>query len=568
MLRFNAGGPAPLRPVQAPIHPHPLHRFWHTPMKPVHRACSFPARSRTLCRSLCACGLGLLLTSANLPQGWAQPSGLPNLGAASGLELSPLLERTLGEAIMEQGRRDPTYIADAQVNQYLTALGHRLVAAAPAGSGQDITVFAVRDAQINAFALPGGYVGIHSGLLVAAESESELAGVLAHEIGHVLQRHVARGMTQQARSSHLMMASVAAALLAALAGSGDLAMGVASFGQAAAIDQQLGFSRQAEQEADRIGMDMLRRAGFDPLGMVRTFGRLMNLSRLNEGSGAVYASTHPLSIQRMSDMENRARNLQLSASGHQDSADFWFVRAKLRIMQARASSNLGNNMGYALAELERETTLDAVRASAAWYGLAYAAMQRSDWVKAQDHLRRAGWKDGTSRAETRAVSNSPSPNSPPALPYAAEHPPVANLAASLLLKQEQWDAALALSREAVRLWPDDLESALTRTDALQATGQHDEAVKFLAQALLRWPQEARLYQLQAISFERLQQGVQARRAMAAYYEKMGALPAAVEQLRQARAMSRDFYTQTQLDVHIRQLQETLMENRALLERFR
>jgi len=508
--------------------------------------------SRTLSRSLCACGLGLLLTGANLPHGWAQPSGLPNLGAASGLELSPLLERTLGDAIMEQGRRDPTYIADAQVNQYLTALGHRLVAAAPAGSGQDITVFAVRDAQINAFALPGGYVGIHSGLLVAADSESELAGVLAHEIGHVLQRHVARGMTQQARSSHLMMASVAAALLAALAGSGDLAMGVASFGQAAAIDQQLGFSRQAEQEADRIGMDMLRRAGFDPLGMVRTFGRLMNLSRLNEGSGAVYASTHPLSIQRMSDMENRARNLQLSAIDHQDSADFWFVRAKLRIMQARASSTLGNNMSYALAELERETTLAGARASAAWYGLAYAAMQRNDSARTRDYLRRAGW----------AGDDKHNPDIPP------DYPPIANLAVALLLKQEKWEAALALSREAVRQWPDDLESALTRTDALQTTGQHDEAVNFLAQALLRWPQEARLYQLQAISFERLQQGVQARRSMAAYYEKMGALPAAVEQLRQARAMSRDFYTQTQLDVHIRQLQETLMENRALLERFR
>jgi len=424
----------------------------------------------------------------------------------------------------------------------------------------------MRDAQINAFALPGGYVGIHSGLLVAADSESELAGVLAHEIGHVLQRHVARGMTQQARSGHLMMASVAAALLAALTGSGDLAMGVASFGQAAAIDQQLGFSRQAEQEADRIGMDMLRRAGFDPQGMVRTFGRLMHISRLNEGSGAVYASTHPLSIQRMSDMENRARSLP--ASPHADSAAFWFVRAKLRIMQTRASSNLGNNTAYALAELERETTLGGAgeedgqggerqnaRASAAWYGLAWAAMQRNDLNRAEDYLRRAG--GGQSAPLSVSL--------PATLP---EYPPVANLTVALRLRQNNLEQALALSQQAVQRWPDDLETALTRVDALQTSGQHDTATKFLAQAILRWPSEARLYQLQAMSFDRLQAAVQARRSMALYYEKMGALPAAVEQLRQARALSQDFYTQTQLDVQIRQLQETLMENRALLERFR
>jgi len=508
-----------------------------------------------LCHTVRACSLAVLLLGG---AAGSQPVGLPNLGAASGQELSPLLERTLGDAIMEQGRRDPTYIADAQINQYLTALGHRLVAASTtAGQAQTqtISVFAVRDAQINAFALPGGYVGIHSGLLVAAESESELAGVVAHEIGHVLQRHVARGMTQASRSSHLMMASVAAALLAALTGSGDLAMGVASFGQAAAIDQQLGFSRQAEQEADRIGMDMLRRAGFDPQGMVKTFGRLMNLSRLNEGSGAAYASTHPLSIQRMSDMENRARSLASPASTRQPQADspaFWFVRAKLRMMQARSSSSLGNNTVYAIAELERETQLSGseahARASAAWYGLAWAALQRNDLPKAEEHLRKAGWTDDE-------AAN---------IPYT----PIANLAVSLRLKQENWASALQLSQQTVRQWPQDLDSALTRAEVLQAVGQHDEAVKFLAQSILRWPDQARLYQLQAMSFERLQQGVQARQAMATYYEKMGALPAAVEQLRQARAMSRDFYVQTQLDVRIRQLQDTLLENRALLERFR
>ncbi len=468
----------------------------------------------------------------------AQPSGLPSMGAASAIELSPSLERTLGDAIMEQGRRDPTYISDPEVSQYLTQLGHKLVAVSPSGAGQHITVFAVRDPQINAFALPGGFVGINSGLLVTAESESELAGVVAHEIGHVLQRHVARGMTQHERSGHLMMASVAAALLAALAGGGDLAMGVAAFGQAAAIDQQLGFSRQAEQEADRVGLEMMRRAGFDPQGMVKTFGRLMNASRLNEGSGGgAYASTHPLSIQRMSDMENRIRSLP--AAGASDSDAFWYVRAKLRIMQARSGTQPAN----AMAELQRETTLGGTRAAAAWYGMAYLAMQRNELSKVEEYLEQAGWPQ-------------------------SDAAPVHNLAIALRLKQQRMDEALKLSQQAAQRWPDDLGIALSRAETLQKAGRDAEAVKFTQEAIKRWPDEPRLYQMQAASHDRMKQGVEARRAMAQHYEKIGALPAAVEQLKQARSMTTDFYLQSQLDVEIRRLQDTVLENRALLERFK
>src|SRR5690606_27475784 len=114
------------------------------------------------------------------------------------------VERTLGDAIMEQGRRDPSYIADPDVLQYLTEMGQRLAAHASTAVGR-INVFALRDPQVNAFALPGGYIGVNSGLVVTAESESELASVVAHEIAHVLQRHIARGMTQRAQSNHAMI---------------------------------------------------------------------------------------------------------------------------------------------------------------------------------------------------------------------------------------------------------------------------------------------------------------------------------------------------------------------------
>lgn len=470
----------------------------------------------------------------------AQPMGIPSMGAASGAELSPSLEHTLGEAIMEQGRRDPTYINDPDVNQYLTALGRKLAAAAPApGPSQPITVFAVRDPQINAFALPGGYIGVNSGLVVSSKDESELASVVAHEIGHILQRHIARGMTQQSQTGHIMIASVAAALLAALAGSGDLAMGVAAFGQAAAVDRQLGFSRQAEQEADRVGFDMLRKAGFDPNGMAEMFSQLMNASRLNEGAGGgSFASTHPLSIQRLSDIQNRIR--EIPAVHHHDSDSYWYVRAKLRALQSRDPGLQRSMAGFFKQEIRDGS---AVARSAAWYGQAYAAWTEKDWATAQSALNNAR-KDGV---------NSPE---------------ISSLDVLLQIDRGQADSAYDEARKAWARWPGNQGVALAMVEAMHKTGHDKEAVPFIKARAAQWPDQPRFNQLLAQSYENLGQQVEARRAMADYYVKVGALPTAVELLTQARSMSKDFYTQSELDVQIRTLKQKLKSDRELLERFK
>lgn len=481
------------------------------------------------------CGLTAAVLACSVA---AQPVGLPSMGSASSAQLSPQLERTLGEAIMEQGRRDPTYINDPDVSQYLQSLGAQLAAATP-GSVSNPEVFAIRDPQINAFALPGGYVGLHSGLVTTAENESQLASVLAHELGHIMQRHVARGMTQQDRSNHIMIASIAGALLAALAGSGDLAMGAAAFGQAAAIDRQLGFSRQAEQEADRIGLQTMARAGFDPRGMVQMFGHLSNVARLNQGTGGgAYTSTHPLSIQRMSDIENRVQ--AMPPVSHQDSDSFWYVRAKLRLLQANSNQLMQSAKSALRLEASKQK---GVRQSAAWYGLAYAALRQKNYAEAADLLKKAqaGGRDS---------------------------PEITGLAIQIALKQEKTQEAVRLAEQGVQRWPDSLGVALGLAEALQQAGQTEAAVKALQKSIKKWPDEAVLYQHLGQNYERLDKPVEARRAMADYYEKIGALPTAVEHLQQARALSNDFYTQSQLDVQIRTLKEKQRSSRDLLERFR
>lgn len=467
----------------------------------------------------------------------AQPTGIPSMGAASGAELSPNLERTLGDAIMEQGRRDPQYVSDPVINQYLTQLGQNLAQYSSVPLHYDIEVFSLRDRSINAFALPGGYVGINTGLITAAESESELASVIAHEISHVALRHVARGMTQGSQSSHIMIASLVGALLAGLAGSADLAMGVASFGQAAAVDRQLGFSRQAEQEADRVGFQMLKGAGFDTAGMAEMFKRLKQNSRLNESSAA-YANTHPLSAQRLSDVENRSFS---NADGqYKESDDFWFVQAAVMVLEAQGGSAL-QTVQQRLQSLASSRT--GAPQAAAYYGLAYAAQQRRDINMAQTYLQKAQ-QLGISSAALDVFE------------------------VEVLWSFKQTAQALTVAQVAWKKWPNNQAVALTLVEAMQKQNQMTEVIPLLQRLIKQWPNEPLFYQLLAKALEKNQQNIAAREAMAQYYILIGALPSAVDQLQQARDQSEDFYQQSTLDVQIRDLRERLERDRLLLERFK
>ena len=195
---------------------------------------------------------------------------LPNLGGGDSAELSPLQERKLGEDIMNGIRRDPAYMSDLPTLDYLNQFGNSLLAAIPDARGEtdyDFFFFAVRDPTLNAFALPGGFIGANSGLVLAAQSESELASVMAHEIGHVSQRHIARMIGNQKQDALLPIAGL---LLGALAmrASPDLGMAAMMGGTGVAAQRRLSFGRDAEREADRIGLNILNGGGFEATGMV------------------------------------------------------------------------------------------------------------------------------------------------------------------------------------------------------------------------------------------------------------------------------------------------------------
>ena len=263
--------------------------------------------------------LGVALPSALMAQAPspapAPPPELPMLGDldADGIDLGD--ERRLGDRIMRDIRRDPAYLDDPQLGDYLDRIWQPLLQAARLRGeiSPDLDrigaweLFQVQDRSVNAFALPGAYVGVHLGLVALTATADELAAVLAHELTHVTQRHIARGMVSSRR---LNLASTAAVilglLLATRSASAEAAQAVIVGGQGAAIQGQLNFSRDMEREADRIGWQLLTGAGFAPGGMAAMFEKLDHSNRLNDSNQYPYLRSHPLTIERIAEARVRA----------------------------------------------------------------------------------------------------------------------------------------------------------------------------------------------------------------------------------------------------------------------
>ncbi len=266
--------------------------------------------------------LTVLLTPVALAE------GLPDLGDYSQSVLTPLQEQRIGEEAMRDIRASNELVDDIEITDYITALGYRL-ANNSSDNRQVFTFFVLSDPVINAFALPGGFIGIHTGLIQNTRSESELASVMSHEIGHVVQRHMARMMAQQKQDRIPSLAMMAASLLLAL-GSPQLGQGALVSTEAGLMQRNLSFSRENEQEADRVGMQILDKSGFDTRAMPTFFETLLKNERF-DGDAPSFLRTHPLSTERITDMRNRAE--QTPYRQVPDSIEFSLVRAKLRAIQ-------------------------------------------------------------------------------------------------------------------------------------------------------------------------------------------------------------------------------------------
>ncbi|HQT27487.1 MAG TPA: M48 family metalloprotease, partial [Burkholderiales bacterium] len=266
----------------------------------------------------------------------ALAEGLPDIADASQAALSPQQEKKLGEEVMRNIRADPSYLDDPEMVQYLDGLGQRLIVNSSM-PGMTLSFFMIQDNTVNAFALPGGFIGVNTGLILTAESESELASVLSHEIGHVTQRHYARMAGETKGSTMESLAALAVAILAARSNS-QMSSAALAAAQANAVQSQLDVTRAHEEEADRVGLDVLEKSGFDPRAMAAFFERLQKSTRLYENNAPVYLRDHPLTSQRISEIENRVQNYPYRQVV--DSPDFWLLRERLLADQGNPNDAL------------------------------------------------------------------------------------------------------------------------------------------------------------------------------------------------------------------------------------
>lgn len=478
-----------------------------------------------------------VLACAALP-GALRADGLPDLGDASDASISEPQERAIGKRIMLEVRGDRAFVDDAELQDYILGIGNRLVAASRGATNdnrRDFEFFLLNDESINAFALLGGFVGIHSGLLLATQNESELAGVLGHEIAHILQRHQSRGADAQRKGSYMQFLGLAAAILAARSNSpsSGQAAEAAIVGTAALQYQnQLDYSREFERESDRLGIIVMSKAGFDPQGMVAFFDRLLRANRHNDGKAPGYLRTHPLTTERIADMQNRVDQLGPEAKRPvPDTADYRFAQAKSRVL----GMNAKDAVTYFRSEVAQRTVL---RNRADVYGLALALHHARDFEAAEKEL-----------ASIRA---------------GAPNPWLVTLAANIQVGKRNWAEAIRQYRSGMQAFPQHRALFYGYVDSLYESGQIDAALVQLNERLKNVQDDARLYELAAKCYERQNKRLAQHRAIAEAYFRKGNLLGAVEQMEIAvKAKDGDFYEVSSAEARLREL-KLAFRNRPLM----
>ena len=465
----------------------------------------------------------LLILALLSPSSGAQD--LPDLGDASQSTLSPAQELMFGKAIMSQIRASPGYLDDAEVTDYLNQVGYRLVANCPDPGGH-FEFFAVNDKSVNAFALPGGFIGVHSGLLLTAQSESEFIGVMGHEIAHVTQRHIARMLSEQRKSRLTSLAAIAVAILAARSDA-QLSQGAIAAAAAAPLQSQLNYSRDNEREADRIGLQIVQKSDYDVHAVPVFFERLQRASQIYEGGAPSYLRTHPLTFERIADIENRVSEMPYRQVP--DSLAFHMVRARLTALDGSPSDAV-------VVFRERIRQKKYANEVAARYGYVVALLRQTDF-EAGDIA--------TARAQIDTL-----------LEKAPDDPMILALHARLEMRTGQAQVGLSIYRQALRLYPTRRSLMYGYSAALIRSGRAEEAVEFLDRSIDRVAPDPHLYELKAEAHALQGQQLRQHRARAEALLLMGNLRAAIQQLRYAQASDDgDFYERSGVDARLRELME-------------
>ena len=470
---------------------------------------------------------------------------LPDMGDPGGDSLSRIDERKYGEMIMRQIRPDPDFSNDLPIYDFLNQMERRLLQAAKnlqlgganeQGSGAyNFEVFAVKDSSINAFALPGGFIGFHTGLLVSAETDSEVASVMGHETGHVLQRHLARQMDKQSTNTMIAVAGMVLGALA-LSRNPSAAAGLMQGGQAMAIDNQLSYSRDAEREADRVGFQILEASGYDVNGAPGFFQRLQRATGTMDKGVPAYVRTHPLTTDRIADMQDRAR--RVAAHNVPTAVEFYFIKARARMEQSGTSSGM-YDLKNTFESLSKQP--QAGKQMEGFYGLALIAQRQSKVDQAEAYLQKA-------RNLAQAASA-------PGSPIQRQSLSLDITSSELALAKGKSEEALQIAQASLRAYPQSYAAGAAMINADLALGRTNEAIAWLKARTRLQPNEIVWWGLLSKAYDQAKNVSMRHYALGEKYALEGAWPSAIEQLKIARSMGgSDYYQGSSIDARLREMQ--------------
>jgi predicted Zn-dependent protease len=445
---------------------------------------------------------------------------LPNLGSTSTSLFSPEQEHRLGRAWLRMFRSQAPTLDDPIVQDYLEDLIYRLVTHSEL-QDRRIEVVVVDNPVLNAFAVPGGVIGVHTGLLLYAQTEDELATVLAHEIAHLSQRHFSRAVEQQQEQQPLTMAGMLAGLVLIATTGGSAGLAALSATQAAALESQLRFSRSNEQEADRIGMQTMVNAGMDPHAAPAMFERMLASSRYSGGNRVPeFLRTHPLSENRIADTRNRAR--QHPRTVREASLPFHLVKARIEVHHAETPQR-------AVMAFEGRLEKRSPAPQATRYGLALAQTGAGRYAEARSNL------DMLQAA------------SPEQLEYT-----IAGAELDMAISEAQ-SAVRLLDRELV-LYPGNHALTMAYAQALVQDDQAHIAEEVLMEQSRRRPQDPGLWYLLAEVHGLSGNILGLHQARAEYFILNGVLDEAERQLSYALRLSgKDYHTSAKVNQRIRDI---------------
>lgn len=484
----------------------------------------------TLLRTaILALPLGLLFSLPTLVA--AQSIALPEIGDSSGALVTPTEEIRTGEAVVRNIRRMGGILDDPLTNDYLNNLGFKLVSHSDTKQ-RHFEFFMVNDGQINAFALPGGFIGINYGLFLATESENELASVIAHETAHVTQRHHARAYERAKNQSIPVMAALLAAVILGSQGSqvGSAAMGALSAGTA---QQQINFTRSNEKEADYVGIQLLADSGFNPNGMADFFGKMDRESRLYGSGPPEFLRTHPVTESRISDASARAN--QYHVKGKPSSENYFLIRMRLLVLESKDKTVARKRLERSLATgryLDRDAAL---------YGLSLTQIDTGQFDKARKNLDALLKKDSNRIAYLLAR-------------------------AELESKANNNKQALARYKKAMDIYPGNVPLTYGYVHALLKADEPAKARDVIKNHLRIGAQLPALYQLLAEAESRLGDESASHVALGEYYYRVGQTFQAIDQFNLALKNTKlDFYNTSRIEARLTEFKQEMADLAALEE---